>query len=298
MGALGKRLAYNRFHFLGAVSPSLIFGCAIVDIGFISTAFVHCFDPGTRRRTARSYKQPFARNTGFADTPEAGRTFFQAGRAKFEMKATLERRLLKVRAGDIEIDAEFSETDPAAEPLRICTRAGYRGWVFVRKTAAQQVSGRLKCSLGAFDLAEIDALGHNDWSVGYMRRETYWNWATFAGRLSDGRRIGLNMSCGVNETSFTENCLWLEGRLIKIDTAVFEFDADDLTRPWRIRSGDGSVDLEFSAEGEHRERLNLLVLGSNFVQLIGRFSGTVRAGGETLAIDNLQGYAEDHYAKW
>lgn len=44
-------------------------------------------------------------------------------------------------------------------------------------------------------------------------------------------RVGLNLSCGVNETSFTENCYWLDGELLKVDSVRFDFDRDQPLRP-------------------------------------------------------------------
>ena len=57
-----------------------------------------------------------------------------------------------------------------------------------------------------------------DWTAGYMRRHTYWNWTATACRLPDGRILGLNLSCGVNETSFTESYFLLDGQMTKVDS--------------------------------------------------------------------------------
>ena len=132
-----------------------------------------------------------------------------------------------------------------------------------------------------------------------MRRETFWNWGCLAGRLTDGRIVGLNVSCGVNETSFTENCFWIDGRLHKVDAVVFDYDRTDLSRPWRLDSYDGRVRLQFTPEGRHAERINVWLVASNFNQLFGRFDGEfTTAGGERLPIHGMLGYVESHYAKW
>jgi len=153
--------------------------------------------------------------------------------------------------------------------------------------------------MGSFDLERIGALGHNDWSAGYMRRETYWNWACLAGRLRNGKRIGLNVSCGVNETSFTENCFWINGRLYKLDMVHFEYDRSNIFSPWWIRSNDGKLDLEFHPSGKHSETINAFIVASNFHQLFGRFYGKVKLSRwRSAKINGLYGYTEDHYAKW
>jgi hypothetical protein len=70
-------------------------------------------------------------------------------------------------------------------------------------------------------------------------------------------------------------------------------------RPWRLRSSDRRLDLTFVPEGMHVERLNALLLATNFHQLFGRFSGTlITAEGERVPVERMLGFCEDHYAKW
>ena len=119
------------------------------------------------------------------------------------------------------------------------------------------------------------------------------------GRLADGRSVGMNVSCGVNETSFTENCFWVDGALHKVDTVAFAYDRRDLMRPWQLRSADGRVDLTFTPEGQHAERVNAWVVATDFHQLFGRYRGRLTtAAGAAVPIDGLLGYAESHYARW
>jgi hypothetical protein len=113
-----------------------------------------------------------------------------------------------------------------------------------------------------------------------MRRETFWNWACLSGEVQ-GQRVGLNLSCGVNETSFTENCFWLDGELLGGQCA------------FRVRSRSSIAAMDHppsttvrcrcvSRAKLHQERLDLGLLASNFKQLFGRFSGTLHAHGRTL----------------
>lgn len=300
-GALARHFGFHQFQFLGGLSEKLIFGCAIVDTRWVSSAFVYCYDPATRCRVEHSVKRPLHLGLEVSDTPEVGTMRLMAGDARFAMHgdAAPRARRLEVVAGPITIAATFSEETPPMEPMRICTRAGATGWVYARKTAGLGMTGTLRWEGETYDLATLGIHGHHDWSAGYMRPETFWNWGCLAGRTADGRIAGLNVSCGVNETSVTENCFWLDGRLHKVDTVAFEYDQRDLMKPWRLRSADGRVALDFVPEGMHVERLNAIVLATNFHQLFGRFTGTLTtAAGERVAIENMLGFCEDHYAKW
>jgi hypothetical protein len=191
----------------------------------------------------------------------------------------------------------MAETTPFT-PMSLCTRAGINGWVYANKVAGLPVTGKLQLADESMDLGALDACGHHDFSAGFMRRETFWNWACFSGR-QQGNLVGINLSCGVNETSYTENCLWLNGELIKVDTVRFDYDRDDLMQPWRVTSLDGQVELSFTPRGNHREKLNVGLFASNFNQLFGQFDGVLRpAGRDPVEIRQLNGFVEEQYAKW
>jgi hypothetical protein len=68
--------------------------------------------------------------------------------------------------------------------------------------------------------------------------------------------------------------------------------------PWQMTTACDNLNLTFVPEGAHTERLDAGLIKSNFKQVFGRFNGTVRCGENTLAINNMYGFAEDQYAKW
>jgi len=301
-GWLQRHFGFNQFQFLGALSEPVVFGCAMADIKYVGTAFVYCYEPSSRRFAEYSFRQPLARGLRFDQRPETGTSVFDAGGNRIAMTASTlprHRRLLVQLRSGLAIDATFSEAAPSIQPMCICTPAGATGWVYARKTAGHAVSGTLRWEGRTFDLAAIGARGHHDWSAGYMRRHTFWNWGCLAGRTADGRIVGMNVSCGVNETSFTENCFWIDGGLHKLDTVAFEYDRRDLMRPWRLSSSDGRLQLSFRPEGRHSENINAWIVASNFNQLVGRYDGWLQtAAGERIVITQMLGYAERHYAKW
>ncbi len=187
-------------------------------------------------------------------------------------------------ADGVAVEATFSEADPAIQPMRICTPVASTGWVYARKTAGHRVTGTLRLPGRTFDLASIGARGHHDWTAGYMRRQTFWNWGCLAGPLADGRVVGLNVSCGVNETSFTESCFWLDGQLHKLDAVHFDYDrrrharavADDLA------TTAGSISRS-DPRPSTPNRSTRWVVATNFHQLIGRYDGHLETAGRRAA---------------
>jgi hypothetical protein len=181
----------------------------------------------------------------------------------------------------------------------VCSQAGYTGWVFTQKTAGLVAKGTFTVHDKTYDLGSMNALGSVDWSCGFMRRETAWNWACFSGQDELGRTIGLNLASGVNETGTTENGLWVDGKLYKLDGVRFEFNRQAMDQPWKVLSECGRVALDFQPQGCRSEKLNVGVLASNFKQMFGHYSGSIMDDeGNPVVFSGVPGYAEDHYAKW
>jgi len=146
----------------------------------------------------------------------------------------------------------------------------------------------MRSKFGEFDLARIGGFAHHDYTAGFLRPDTFWNWACISDRLGDGRLLGLNVSRGVNETGLTENCFWLNGVLHKIDSVLFEYDQDDLNRKWRIKSFDGRLDLEFSPQGGYHAFNERPGRENRFHQLFGRFTGSLHdSRGRKVIVESL-----------
>lgn len=301
LGALAKWRRFHQFQYFGIISDELIGGCALANLSLLGVGFVYLFHPASGRMIERQFKLPLGMGSVFSQNPNQGLCELRWGRNRLRLEncgASHEKRLSVSLDDGTTIEACFSEREPLFEPMCLCTPTAVNGWVYAQKVAGVRCTGRIQSSLGDFDLARIGAFAHHDWSAGYMRPETFWNWACLSGQV-DGVRVGLNLSCGVNETSFSENCFWLDGQLIKVGGVHFSFDRDQPLQPWRITSQDGQVDLRFVGEGLHKERMNAGILASNFKQIFGRFQGELRPLGRSpVRIDNLWGFVEDQYVKW
>lgn len=305
MGRPASRFArhfnYKQFQYFGVISDDLLAGCALADTAWMGIAFFYLFEPATGRLVEHTWRSPMSRALRMSASPVQGESVFQQQGVDIRMGYQPHdgglRKTLSVTLPSLTLNVAMDES-AAYEPMSICTRTGVNGWVYANKVAGVAVDGTLQRDGSTLSLRDLNACGHHDFSAGYMRRETFWNWACLSGHAG-GHRLGLNLSCGVNETSFTENCLWLDDRLIKVDTTVFDYQRDNLLAPWQVRSNDGQVALTFEPLGNHREHLNLGLFATNFNQLFGRFTGEIRlADGETLAVRNLFGFVEEQYAKW
>ena len=270
---------------MGIIGPELMAGVAVVDLKYLSNAFFYVYDRQTGGITeASGLGHPFS-GTSIEDSPEKPLSRFDSGGLSIEMRESS----LKASGKDLSLDISLDHGTTA--PLRICTRAGYRGWVFTRKASPIGVKGTLTHKGRRHEISSPDYWALSDWTCGFMRRQTFWNWAAIACSLGDGRSLGFNLSCGVNETSFTENAFWVGGATTKVDMVDFDFNRDNLSEPWRIRSNDGKVNLVFHPEANRREKINALLVASRFTQMLGTFEGTLRTDeGETIALTSCPGF--------
>lgn len=302
---LRRQLACKQFEYFGGLCDKFIFGCAIADMRHMTAVFIYVFDIASKQMTSKVLKLPLTIGASKADSPLQGRAHvkFLGTEASIEYYDQPRRKVLRVKTNNgIEIDAVLDEAAVNFKPMSICTSAGRRGWVYANKVAGVPVTGSLSYQGNHYNLAQENTYGHHDFSVGVMRRETFWNWACFSGELEYQGNIvaaGLNVSCGVNETSFSENALWLDGQLIPLGQAHFEYSEQQPLEPWRVATNDGALDLRFTALGAHLDRVNAGILATDFKQIFGTFEGTITLDdGHIITVSNLLGFVEDHYSKW
>ena len=294
---LRKRMAPNQFQFIGLTGASLILGAAIVNLKWVSKAFVYAYNPQTLSFEEWSWLNPFALNTQTSSQPLNGVWQFKRGKNLITMSAKNgERRLTIHIPGKVDVDVVVNE-QLNYHPLPVCCQAGYNGWVFTNKVTCRDIHGSITWNQKPYTTDEL--LASVDWSAGFMRRDTFWNWASLSFNHPSGTKIGFNLASGVNETSETENGLWINHQLIKLDRVKFRFDRHDRKAPWHLETSDGHIQLTFKPEGIRKEKINAVLLASNFTQLFGRFNGKIKDNqGQLYVIEDALGFCEDHYAKW
>ncbi len=294
-----KKFRFNQFQFVGAMNSQCIFGLAIVNLQVVSNLFFYVYSFETKSLKEFSRIMPLGLGTRMSTAPDAGEARFSSPGTKASILAEEAGnvRRLSAEAGGAEVNL-LLQASPGFGPLRVCSGAGKNGWVFTQKAAGLTCSGSVRWRDELYTFDADSSSGSYDWSAGYMRRETFWNWACLSGLLIDGRRVGLNLATGVNESGVTENGFWVGEHFEKVDFVQFQFDKKDIYRPWKITSTDGKLDLIFSPEGVRKECLDVVFLASNFKQMFGKYSGYLVSEGERIEIHDVPGFAEDHFARW
>lgn len=297
-GAALSARGVKRWQFLGIASPDVILGAAVVATGYLGTAFAYVFDRERRTLVEVSHLAPLNRGVCFgADGSQGTASWHRGGRSvSMETDRSQGVHRLDVDLPELQIHVELSDD---AQPVSCCTRAGFAGFNYTVKQAGLAARGSVVAGGRKHELVPASAWGVLDFTTGRPQRETFWNWAAAAGPGPDGRILGLNLVLGLNESGVTENVIWIDGRPVKVDTVRFDYSRRDLASPWTLRSWDGRVDLMFVPQGERSESIDVGLLASHFHQPFGTFSGTLRdEQGHALAVDELPGFVEEHFARW
>lgn len=290
-----RRTRRKAWIFMGAFSERFMAGFAIVDAGLVATAFAYVFD----REQKRLWEDKITVPLGFAPS-------FQG---RLDGTWALERndrsfRITPRGAGQL---AEFRRLHKLAESapfaLQLRTRQAGPGMSTIAPSPPERpfnftykdcdLDIELSLVLGS-ERHTLQAHGMLDFTLGYPPRRTFWNWAAGHGAAGESR-LGFNLVAQFNDGM--ENALWLDGRVVPLSQATFSYDPVNLSRPWRINTADGALEATFEPDGQRAENIQAVLLASRFVQLFGRFHGSVTVDGERRSF-TAHGVVEEHHAVW
>jgi hypothetical protein len=286
----------KRWEYLGICNNDIIFGIAVIRLGYMCNLFAYLFDRRSARISEYDILTPGGAAAIFKGNSQTGSIIFESGKTAVRMTSDPETITVE---GSIKQSLSVSLSfRKYGQPLVCLTRTGLKGFNYTHKEAGIPVRGTVRHKGESWDIQEAQSFGVRDYTLGYLARQTFWNWASGGGIDKAGNRIGFNLVQGVNETGFTENAFWINGCLVKTDVVDFRYDDLDLLKPWHIESNDGHVRLRFLPEGSRSANTHAGLIVSRFHQPFGRFEGTLRAGDQICELQNVSGFTEEHYAKW
>lgn len=305
---LYARLRLKQWQHFALVLPEVYLGVAVVDAGYLRTSWCYVVERDSGRafehkRTGVTLDVRVARDLWHDHTHARARGY----RVEIEnLEERGEHELL------LEIDRQGERPAVAArlvcggadrphpQPLAVVFAGGSPAHPAYTHKVPLPLSGTVRIGERTRAVDAEAGVAILDVHKAFYPRHTYWNWATFAGRDTRGRRVALNLARNMNrdDARVNENCLWLDGRIAHLGPAGFDYDHRHVLASWRVRTADGDVDLEFRPRGERREDLRLGLVRSVFHQPYGTFAGTVRFLGEEIPVADQFGICEDHDSLW
>ncbi|HLB65498.1 MAG TPA: DUF2804 domain-containing protein [Anaerolineales bacterium] len=300
-----QRLRIKRWDYYGITTPTHFFSATLADLGYAGQVFAYVVDLTSGECTEDTLTIPLGRGILLPRNSTEGESRFTGGDVQFIFRAEAQARHVSVRwpgfgkGRSLEIEATLA-MPPAHESLVIVVPIGRRRFYYNRKVNCLPASGRVTYAGAAHPLDPRTTLGNLDWGRGVWEYRSFWIWASASGFLPDGRTLGLNLGGGFGHTSAaTENAVILNGRIHKLGRVDIAYTPGDFMRPWRMTSPDGRLEMELTPFKERLARTNLLLITSEVHQMFGRYRGRlVTDDGETVSVEGLAGFSEEHRARW
>jgi len=297
-------LRIKRWQYYGITMPTHFFSFTISHVGYLASVFAYVVDFVARKCQEETLTVPFGSGVVLARSSTSGSCHYCTGRLHLDFYIRSDNlRVLDVnwpKFGGMGLRANVELIlKPGHESVVNVFPYPNRRFFYTRKVNCMPASGTIEYD-ALYRLSPSDSLGVLDWGVGVWPYRTFWLWGSSSQFLPDGRTIGLNLGGGIgNDPEVTDNAIILDGRVHKLGAVDFKYDERSLSKPWRMCSRDGRLELDFAPFFERVAKTDLKVLSSEVHQVFGHYSGTaVLDDGTKLELKDLVGWVEVQRAKW
>ncbi len=162
-----------------------------------------------------------------------------------------------------------------------------------QKINCMRASGWMEYDGNRYEFDPNSNFGTLDWGRGVWTYDNTWYWGSGNADM-DGNAFGFNIGYGFGNTSAaSENVLFWNGTVHKLDDVTFHIPPDSYTAPWKFTSSDGRFEMDFVPVLDRAANLDFKVLVSDQHQVFGRMSGTaVLDDGTRIEVKDMMCFAE------
>jgi hypothetical protein len=285
-----QRFRIKRWDYYAVFTPGRFFSATIADLGYAGNIFVYTLDFETGDLHEDGLVIPLGKGITLPRNSTEGDSHFENERVKLDFSLHPDHRHLSVSWPDFHegrgIRAEIDLATPRGyESMNIVIPIGKKRFYWNRKINCLPASGLLRYGATTTPLNPKNCLGSLDWGRGV---------------LPDRRTFGLNLGRGFGDLSKAgENAIILDNHIHKLEEVKFDYISGDYMQPWHFSDSQGRLDLTFTPFKDRLAQTNLGIITSQVHQMFGHYNGTVITDdGETIMVEDLIGFAEEHHAKW
>ena len=312
LSRLVRPLRFKRWHYISMTCERYLVAACIVDAAYLGNVFAYVVD--REQNTCWEWHKTIPAALGVTISPNSltGQSVYSARNwgsiAMINDAAAQSRTLTLDLQGDatkpsIQLICDIEE-DAAVQPVVAVQTVAPNTWSYTHKCYGLPAGATLRIGNETVEIPMGKAFAGIDYTAGYRKYETFWNWAAGGGMSTDDVVVGFSLTAHTHADADTDDALdcgvWLDGRLIPIRRTRFHYDRNDLLSPWRISDDDDIIDLTFHPENQRSQHINFGLVASQFTQPYGRFTGTIRGpeSGHTYTLDKVLGVTEQHFARW
>jgi len=292
------------WEYYNVLTPTFNLSVTMANIQIASFAMVEFVDYSTKKAPTNLFFKLGASQLKMHRTPW-GSTVFKDGENFLEYVITPNHRTIRFNfvkgvlapafKGEVVLKQSWlSESLTCARPFEDPHYFFYENKIF-----NFVASGSFKVGDRTVTLPVGQSLAILDWGRGVWPTNSQWYWG-YGGGYVGNRLVGFNLGYGYGDDSAgSVNSILVDGKLHKLESIKLNFNSNDGTKPWRVQSNDGRLNLTFEPQYLHRVDTDLGVYYAHLNKVFGRFSGTlVLDDGERLEIKNFLGFAEKMHQRW
>ncbi len=292
----------KRWEYWNVITPTHIVAVTISSLDYAAVHEVWVFDRATERTWGKSATVIPAREVSLPGSLGGGIALARAKDLAITVTPAGDGQMWRLHAQIPGAGFDITVTRPHGHDcLAVVAPWSHRLFQYTVKDVALPASGTVT----------IDGVAHDvpagSWAVldhgrGRWPYDIAWNWAAGSGTLGDGRGFGIQLGGRWTDgTGSTENGVLIDGVMHKISVPVqWDYDLAAPLRPWRITGG--GLDATFTPFYDKRSETSLAVVASRTDQCFGEWSGTFTSdasgSAETVAFENIAGFAEDVHNRW
>lgn len=189
---------------------------------------------------------------------------------------------------------------PEMDSMVIATpwdKAGH--FYYNQKINTMRASGYVIFGDKRFELDPKTDFGTLDWGRGVWTYDNTWYWGSGNADI-DGHSFGFNIGYGFGNTkAASENALFYDGKLHKLDDVEFHIPEDSYMKPWKFTSSDGRFEADFTPVMDREANMDFKVIISDQHQVFGRINGkAVLDDGTVIEMKDMMCFAEKVHNKY
>ena len=191
-------------------------------------------------------------------------------------------------------DCDIVLAQPEMDSMVIATPWDKKhAFYYNQKINCMRASGYMEYDGVRYEFRPENSFGTLDWGRGVWTYDNTWYWGSGNADLN-GKAFGFNIGYGFGNTAAaSENALFYDGRLHKLEDVTFHIPPSSYLDPWTFTSSDGRFEMTFVPVLDRAAKLDFKVLVSDQHQVFGRMSGTaILDDGTRLELRDCMCFAE------
>jgi len=154
-------------------------------------------------------------------------------------------------------------------------------------------NGTVKFGEKVYDFSSGESFSVLDWGRGVWPSSSTWYWGSASGQVN-GVDFGFNIGYGFGNPTASENLLFYNGKVHKLEEIQFHFPENSFIDPWKFTSSDGRFEMDFQPILDRHSDTSRGKFSSNQHQVFGEFNGkAILDDGTEINVTNFMGFAEE-----